>query len=554
MISIRISHDGGVMTAWYCLCQCIGFISFAIYETPFNSWMLESCADSAEYSQIQSKASPLAGVLGGICGILMVVISPITGAIISFVGGSVTTYFLIYNITSVVYQKAPKQPSLIPSVRVAMKTREFQQLFANQVLIGVATGCFGSSAAFILAFQFNVIVKTSGVTLYLIGAAFGGAIIGMLSLIPCQSMINKGYEKLNLLLKSIFLASAVGFIAFFLAIGQSDLLFYLFFIIMMVAIAISFPIGMIQKIMLRDLVVYDTFLTGLNRESLYLTAMLTPSSIAISCITTIPSIALVFSGYKQHTDVDDDALDKQFDWNTTTVWTLILVGPLVLFVVGLIAYYTMKSYALNDNVANQINVAVASQNGVVEESEAAAKQLNENSQLLLHLSAAEMYFLFTADDAKSNGLAKIQELNLKGFGFGLFVSILLAVTVFVDVFVGSGYFATLLLTVFLITAFYTFYEYLRKDSLSKINLWSSDEIKANAKEAYNSYTEPNESLKALISRNGIQSDGGRSTLVDPIVDKDEEKEQRNLPGYKRIFFILLAFVGGSLAILIGVSL
>ena len=65
--------------------------------------------------------------LGSVIGLLIGnQITPIVGAIIFSTGSAVFLYFLLREVPNVSVRVAQKQPDLIPSFRMCMRTQEFQ--------------------------------------------------------------------------------------------------------------------------------------------------------------------------------------------------------------------------------------------------------------------------------------------------------------------------------------------------------------------------------------------------------------------------------------------
>lgn len=261
MVCIPPSTTSGTfVTFWFVATSIIGSIGRGISANPYQSWIIEGCVDNAEYRAYQSFTATFGQFLGGLFGGLLGTISPPIASVISAVAGGIATFLIVWYVPTVVHRQVAALPPLIPSMRIASRTNEFRTIFTNRVLIGSATGIFSSSAALLLLIGFNITSNQSYV-IYVILIAVIATLAG-LSINAAMNWVLKFFEKLRvylILAVAVALFSSAGFIASLFSNGTAFIFFLIFDIILA---SIYFPIVLIESLMVRDLIVYDTFTTG----------------------------------------------------------------------------------------------------------------------------------------------------------------------------------------------------------------------------------------------------------------------------------------------------
>lgn len=95
---------------------------------------------------------------------------------------------------------------------------------------------------------------------------------------------------------------------------------YTFVALVIVLAALSSPIYTIDTLLVRDLVIYDTFVTGINRENMYQAAVDLPTSLATTVFDNIPSMVLHATGFVSGTNAaEDDQLISRFIWDDVSL-------------------------------------------------------------------------------------------------------------------------------------------------------------------------------------------------------------------------------------------
>jgi hypothetical protein len=88
---------------------------------------------------------------------------------------------------------------------------------------------------------------------------------------------------------------------------------------------------------------------------MYLMALSLPTTILSTFIGGLPAMVIMFCGYSENTDVDDDEIEHKYDWNKTTLWFLRICGSFVFSLLACLAFLILKRYSLTSPVAQQMN-------------------------------------------------------------------------------------------------------------------------------------------------------------------------------------------------------
>lgn len=222
--------------------------------------MIESTKDDNDYRKIYSVAGPIGGFLGGICGLGLTVFFPIIGSILYVIGGGIFTYLIVRYLSSHVMRKQSILPDLIPSFRICSRTNEFHSIFYLKVLIDSGINIFITVVSYYLLIGFHINKVKSYVNILLLGSIVGASIGIPLTIF--MNWILKKYDKIQLYLVLIVIVIFLGFIAFVVASPMINS-FKGYFIILCFMNVLSYPAKLFDKLIIRDLITYDTFITGL---------------------------------------------------------------------------------------------------------------------------------------------------------------------------------------------------------------------------------------------------------------------------------------------------
>jgi hypothetical protein len=356
---------------------------------------------------------------------------------------------------------------------------------------------------------------------------------------------------------------------------------------------------------------------------MYFVALTLPTTILSTFIGGIPAMIIMFCGYSEDTDVDDDEIDQKYDWTKSTLWLLRISGSFAFSFLAFLAFLILRRYSLTSDVAQQMNAvnkrreeerrqeefedrALADLNedgtGKKDESEKNPLQVSllESDQLkhgnsdsshdsssalrylFLHLSAEELYFMTSfstspgAPPADNSSIALslqnfylIQFLNSTMLTLGILAATCVVVVIAVDISTQDGALSTLFINVLMILIFFVLYSFFRYRSIKKIQqlyhltLPSGETTTSSLSEAdissfhtavqmvYLDFTQYHQSLKEMLKKEEIvaelYSKDHSSSLVDPIVEKDEEVKKLN--GFKRIFMMLALIIALSVGMI-----
>jgi len=285
---------------------------------PFTAWMMESSINDSDHRKITTLPNTMGSFCGILFGFICLQISPLIaslGAVLS----SVSVYFLIVCVPNIIHHKKEKHPPIVPSVRIASRTKEFRSIFMNRVLIGSATSIFTSSASLLLLIGFSNINTQKDFVFFSIFMGIASGTMGVCIVVALNWYLTL-VDKLTVYLRITKLVTIASFIGFIATLGTTMPCFILYYLMNMTIGIMYHPIVAIESFMLRDLILYDTYstgilmfmafsycssyiftlwLVGLNRENAYVTAITLPSSVLVTFVGAIPLCMLTLTGFHQ---------------------------------------------------------------------------------------------------------------------------------------------------------------------------------------------------------------------------------------------------------------
>lgn len=575
------------LVSWFIVFYSCFKIGNSANDNSFASWMIESSRDNNDYMKFKTIVSPISSFFGGIVALaIFFIISPVVCAFIAVIGGGIATYILIHFLPNVTIRAVNSPPPIVPSVRIACRTYEFKQIFVNRVIEGAAVGMYYSANNIILLVGFNNFEYIKDYITYTLINTIVGGVGNICFVIICNKLLVH-VEKLKLYLLLTRIAALIGLFGFVVSIFRSDTTFVMFFVSYVVLAIVYGPLELILSLFVRDLVVYDTFTTNLSRENLYITAISTPSSVIVSFISALPIVFLYQTGFKQNENLDDDRVDENFEYNVSSLWVLRIFGPLMLFLLGIVAYWNLRNYPLTTKLVEDMNNIIHERVNVREDNtyegnaavdvkspisseqddymsssnEKTSNQLHDEEvelarQMLLHLSIDELGAICVQSSDSSSpqdeailGLQRISKLNFAAIACSFVVMLSLGFALVTDLLQSSVY-STLIVSIWLVTSFYLFYEVLRRQSIDyMLTAWSNEKLRDNAIQVYGEFSSYHETLKERIEKNGISDENSSDTVCVPLTVTIPTST--HLPGYKRIFFVLFLIFSASIAIGLG---
>jgi Na+/melibiose symporter-like transporter len=253
-------HGGIAVAGWYTLFFIVFNIGNSACSGPFDAMMIESTRDDDDYRIFTTVVFPICGLIGGGSGILVTLISPIMAAVISFTVNLISTLLLVYRVETPVIRVTARNPDLIPSVRIAARTHEFKSIFLYKVLINSAITIFLACYAYYLLIGFDIKDIKKYVQL-LIVIAYAAAGVGICTTIACNWLL-RFVDKVQFLQTLLLMGAVFTFVSIFVILPSSSSLTGYVVVCVLVAM-LGFPGRLVETLILRDLVVYDTFTTGI---------------------------------------------------------------------------------------------------------------------------------------------------------------------------------------------------------------------------------------------------------------------------------------------------
>lgn len=253
--------EGGVaIFGWFTFSFLLYSIGNQCFNGPFDSMMIESTRDDDEYRKLYTIYFPISGFLGGVVGVLLTIALPPLAGFLSIICATVSLYLLITQLETPKLREAPKNPDLIPSIRISCRTNEFRSVFAYKVIITSVVNIFTAVYGYylLLAFDFSDLSKYTNL---LVIIALVSAIFGIIINIICYWVLQR-LDKIKFLLAILLIGSALCFASFFTILpGRSSFIGYVGLCIAVVIV--GFPARLVESLVVRDLVVYDSFITGI---------------------------------------------------------------------------------------------------------------------------------------------------------------------------------------------------------------------------------------------------------------------------------------------------
>lgn len=262
MLTIPPFKGGIEVFGWYTVFYMLFQIGSELSDSPFDAWMIERTKDDQDYRKIYSVAGPIGGFLGGVSGLVLTMYYPLLGSFIYIAGGGCFTYLVVSFITSHVLRNQPPLPELVPSLRICARTNEFKSIFCLRVLVDSGVNIFITVVGYYVLIGFNLETVKSFIN-YLLYGSIIGACIG----IPLTVLLNwvlSRYDKIPLYLFLIKLVIILGVVAFIITTPQLNS-FVGYFIVLCFMNTLSYPAKLFDRLIIRDLVTYDTFMTGMTR-------------------------------------------------------------------------------------------------------------------------------------------------------------------------------------------------------------------------------------------------------------------------------------------------
>jgi Na+/melibiose symporter-like transporter len=203
----------------------------------------------------------ISAFFGGVSGALLCTFLPVACGVIGLLGSMMATPLLLKYVPNKVVRKHQKQLPLVPSFRIAARSNEFRTIFTNRCLILSVQNIFGTATAFIVLIAFNQDNLKQYYSIILILTVIGA--IGSVSLTVAFNWLLRKMEKLNLYLVMSLCIAGITLICFFVSFAPNITGYYVVLLLFTAALVLYGPFGLIEQLMIRDLILFDTFSTGI---------------------------------------------------------------------------------------------------------------------------------------------------------------------------------------------------------------------------------------------------------------------------------------------------
>ena len=566
-----------VLQYWYLVAMMLLFIAPAFFYIPFKSWMIESCVDADDYRKMNA-VQYVSALLGGILSQIMITTAPKAGqsplmgtryALGVFLVTSLPSFFLaIWLVPSRQLSEVPKQPPIISSFRSCIRTKEFQTVFKNETLLAIASGGAQEFILIVLyiSFQFRTTVEVQKYfqPVMMIVLVCTLLVVGTLmwALKRMEKVVIYRFCMLLLIVIGLVWAAMLlpGIISFIdpgvytdtYTAGQMKMYAMLYMTFFALCNIIMVACMFIQGLLVRDLIIFDTFTNKVNRESVYQTAISIPANLIKAVILNLTTGILYSTGFHTKSGVSSDVVSDIYTWNVGTLWQCF--GDQLFFAVaiGYGAYYIMSDYSLTspiaakmeeinqkreDDLANKSKMGLLSSDmnrndpeeeeaavtvttntspscPISERSSCSSKPMNisspindgEESNLMNHFSQLECKAMSESGttNGRNTALQDITNSNMFGGAFLGSLSLISLAIATIHTLSGAGSdFTTILLTLFMAILIYVGYEGYRRVAINTLAALPVDEVKDMAVRQHQRNSKYTMNLQELLEKNLI---------------------------------------------------
>ena len=568
--------------AWYLLCIMVFQVGSTCYTQVIGSWFIESCSSGDDYMRL-SIAGSVAGAIGALLGVVCSSVLRLFGppSILASILGSCSIILILLFVPSRNIGKASVQPPLLASYRVLSRTSEYKTVLTNKTILMSAYQSCGEFLLYICFMAFEVKHFQSVLGFYTVYAIV--AIVGIVPVVAVLGwMMRRKWEKISLYktctmaLASIAAALLVLYLPG-LTVGSALpdstylALFDLWMALIIVASLFYSGAMFLEGLIARDLIRFDTYRTGLNRENLYQTALNVPAQCVAQILTAVPMSVFTASGFSPYDGPPptDDLIKHKYSW-TFGSQVQIVVYSTVLFGSGaLYSWYIFNRYPLVQSVADKIEAALnrrvarqakaqrSRQSAVVfggvkaegrgedKDSEGAEagrgdgnddndydddiSQLsdglssiadNNDEMLFSHFSQREIFALAKSEQVGGSNAALgrvtlFHRLNLYLVGPATMACLLAGLYYQMA---ANSQLQVVVVNLLCFSSLFVMYEFLRLGPLREVGRLSAFDVLLKAKAAHRALSSRQETLKEMLARSGIEAEDGaglRESLAAP---------------------------------------
>lgn len=367
MLISGLGKNTNFIGTWYLICYAIYNVGSGLVTFPLASWYVESSKDNEDYRYLMTVILPICGLTGALTtiGCLVAFVNTYALFVIVFLVfylgfAPLALYFMITRVQNKANRKSAQTPPLVPSCRLAARSNEFRRLFWSQVGFTSAIGVFGNTIYFIIFLSYyNAVQKTVDISKYILIYTFVAGFLGLLGTVSLNWVLQY-VDKLVCFRCTMSITCVIFLITFFTTLNPNNASWGFFLFLSIMVASLTSPLLTLLVLLAKDLVTLDTFVTGMNRENMFLTVLGLPSNILLSIICGIYISIIDASGFKQgegSDDTDDDYLAADTSYTTASLWLMRLGVSFVPLCIMSFAVWNMRNYSLTESVAGKLNTA-----------------------------------------------------------------------------------------------------------------------------------------------------------------------------------------------------
>lgn len=368
--SFTTSH--AAVAAWFIMCNLIFGIFSTMHMFAFLAWFVESCANQRDYTWIYTFPVSIGGGIGGILALVASNFGWLTFVTYTYVlAGTAMMFAVVWFLPNVQVSKASKQPPLLASFRILMRNKEYRSLLFNRILFTTGYNIAGEFIGYAAYVCFPYIRTWKMYQSLYIYFAISGVVTYIVAAISINFLVAR-YEKIKLYLLSaqIFIVLIIIQVCIFvpgLVQGSGEVNFsdnewaYLFWawFVIVVILGVLFAGGMlIESLILRDLIRLDTFVTGMNREIMYQTAISVPSQIVSTFVSAVPLSIFTSTGFRPDPHPVNDDIRSMYHWNYGSHVQIVFYSSFCFGIAALLSYFIFYKFPVTKSVVEQVEIAL----------------------------------------------------------------------------------------------------------------------------------------------------------------------------------------------------
>ena len=335
----------------------IGQCGADIMNLSLTAWLLENTENQEDYLRITTKIKTIFQTFGHVLAVALIRYlkhGPIIASMIFLVVGTISVIF-VYRIPKAgKCREIPKQPPILPSIRIAANSALFRKLIASFSMLLSGRNVVAVAVLYLFQFENYPEIQTyqefANWFLYLTIISTSLAVVSAYAM----SKYLKTTDKYLAFRIVIYIYIGFAIIMIPCTIIRSGATFAVVFTVLCIYAILNICVDILRDMMTRDLIVVDEYCTGMSREATFLTVVSVPLLLIQNFIGALPLLIIFVSGNKQVDDVNDDKLANRLEFSSFTIWFVRCMTCGYLFF-ATAALYFIYNYQINDEKIIAIN-------------------------------------------------------------------------------------------------------------------------------------------------------------------------------------------------------